>query len=123
MQILEPSLEVRLVVRPRQPIHARCGVRLEIEKRLLKQLVGDVVEERGEPLLLPFPCYFPYALQRLCHAFPTLCPARALLARISLGPRPWLHRLRCARPRRCLRGRLPRFVRRLHSYYAEARLL
>jgi hypothetical protein len=36
-----------------------------------------VVEERGEPLLLPFPCDFPYALQRLCHACPVLRPVRA----------------------------------------------
>jgi hypothetical protein len=41
------------------------------------------------------PCGFPYALRRLCHAFPTPCPARAMLARILLGPRPSLHHLRC----------------------------
>src|SRR5919197_4470817 len=79
--------------------------------------------ERGEPLLLPLPCHFPYAVQRLCHAYPVLRPARALLVRISLGPRPSLHRLRRARPCRCLRSGLLRFVRRLHSYYDEVRLL
>ena len=36
------------------------------------------------------------------------CPARALLARVPLGPRPSLH---------YLRGRLPGFVRRLLRYY------
>src|SRR4051794_28807651 len=40
--------------------------------------------------LLPLPCDLPYALQRLCHTFPVLRPARALLARIPLGLRPWL---------------------------------
>src|SRR5260370_2679527 len=50
----------------------------------------------------------PYALQRLLHGSPVLCPARALLTHIPLGPRPWLHQLR---------SRLPGFVRRLHSYY------
>src|SRR2546423_13134737 len=50
----------------------------------------------------------------LCHAYPTLSPARALLVRISLGLRPWLHQLRS--------GSL-RFVRRLHSYYGGVRLL
>src|SRR5437899_1025898 len=65
-----------------------------------------MVEERGEPFLLPLPCDLPYALQRLCHAFPVLRPARALLARIPLGLRPWLHPLR---------GQLPGFVRRLPS--------
>jgi hypothetical protein len=34
-----------------------------------------VVEERGEPFLLPVPCGCPYAIQR--HAFPVLRPARA----------------------------------------------
>src|SRR6202795_4620595 len=60
--------------------------------------------------LLPLRCGLPYALQRLCHALPSLCPVRALLARAPLGPRPWLHRLRCGRDR---------FVRRLHCYYGR----
>jgi hypothetical protein len=38
----------------------------------------------------------------------------ALLFRVPLGPRPWLHQLR---------HRSSGFVRRLHSYYAEVRLL
>src|SRR4029077_19956590 len=46
--------------------------------------------------------------------FPVLCPARALLTHIPLGPRPWLHQLR---------SRLPGFVRRLHSYYGRVRVL
>jgi hypothetical protein len=54
-------------------------------------------------------CGMPYAIQRLGHASPVLCPVRALLARVPLGPRPWLHRLR---------RRSPGFVRRLHSYCA-----
>src|SRR5712691_10506281 len=56
----------------------------------------------------------PYASQRLCHAYPVLRPVRALLARIPLGLRPWLRRLRS--------GSL-RLVRRLHSYYGVVRLL
>src|SRR6516165_3525211 len=65
----------------------------------------------------------PYTLQRLRHASLALSPVRALLVRIPLGPRPSLHRLRCACPCRCLRSGLVRFVRRLHSYYGEVRLL
>ena len=95
MQILELALKVCLVVRPRQSIHARRGILLEFEERLFEQVDADVVEERGEPLLLPFLCDLPYAFQRLCHACPALRPARALLVRIPLGPRPSLHRLRC----------------------------
>ena len=49
----------------------------------------------------------PYAIQRLGHASPVLCPVRALLAHVPLGPRPWLHRLR---------RRSPGLVRRLRSY-------
>src|SRR6516164_4349994 len=59
-------------------------------------------------------CGFPYAVQRLGHASPVLCPVRALLAYVSLGLRPWLHPLR---------RRFPAFVRRLLRYYAEVRLL
>ena len=66
-----------------------------------------MVEERGEPFLLPLPCDLPYALQRLCHAFPVLRPARALLARIPLGLRPWLHRLRSQLPGFLLLAGLP----------------
>src|SRR5258705_11673575 len=47
-------------------------------------------------------------------ACPVLCPVRALLARVPLGPRPSLHRLP--------RGR-DRFVRRLPSYYGRVSLL
>src|SRR5712692_2346222 len=46
--------------------------------------------------------------------YPVLRPVCALLARVPLGPRPWLHRLRC---------QLPGFVRRLRCYYGEVRLL
>ena len=50
------------------------------------------------------PCGFPHTDQRLGHAFPDLCPARALLIRVPLSPRPSLHRLR---------RRFPGFVRQL----------
>src|SRR3974390_522015 len=124
VQILELTLKVCLVVRPYQPIHTGRSVFLKFEERLFEQFDAEMVKERGELLLLPFLRDFPYAFQRLCHAYPTLRPARALLAHISLGPRPWLHRLRCSRLcRRLLRGELFRFVRRLLSYYGGVRLL
>src|SRR5580704_8865421 len=85
-----------------------CSILLEFKECLLEVIDTDVVEERGELLLLPLPCSLPYAFQRLGHAHPVLRPARALLARISLGLRPWLRRLRS--------GSL-RLVRRLPSYY------
>src|SRR5215207_1957093 len=108
MQMLEIALEVLLVVPPRQPVHARRGILLEFEECHGEMFDADVVEERGELLLLPFPCSLPYALQPLGHAFPARCPARVVLSRIPLGLGPSLHQLRC--------GSL-RFVRRLPSYY------
>src|SRR6185312_13874151 len=64
MQILEIALEVCLVVLPCQSIHTRGGVFLECGECLFEQVDVDVVEERGEPLLLPLLCDFPYAFQR-----------------------------------------------------------
>ncbi len=111
VQSREPWLEFRLVVRPCHPVHAGGGLALECVERRPQPIGVDVVKQRGEPLLLPLPCCLPYALQPLGHTFPVLRPARAWLARVSLGPRPWLHRLRP--------GSL-RFVRRLPSYYGVA---
>src|SRR6516162_5508848 len=110
MQISEVSVKVCFVGRPRPPIPPSGGIAFEREERHPQAVDADVVEECGEPLLLPLSRDLPYALQRLCHAFPSLCPERALLARVPLGPCPWLHRLRCGRDR---------FVRRLHSYYGS----
>src|SRR5215471_7198728 len=123
VQVLKLALEVCLVVRPRQSVHTRGGVLIKFVERLFQQVDADVVEKCSELLLLPFLCGFPYASQRLFHAYPVLRPARALLFRISLGPSPSLHRLRCARLCRCLHSKLIRFVRRLHRYYGGVRLL
>jgi hypothetical protein len=65
VQVLKLALEVCLVVLPRQPIHARRGILLEFVERLFEQVDADVVEERGELLLLPFLRDLPYAVQRL----------------------------------------------------------
>jgi hypothetical protein len=40
-------LEIRLVFSPSQPVHSGSGILLEFEERLLEQLDGDMVEERG----------------------------------------------------------------------------
>jgi hypothetical protein len=48
-----------------------------------------VVQQRGEPFLLPLSCRFSYAAQRLGHAGPVLRPERALLVRVPLGPPPF----------------------------------
>src|SRR6266567_171145 len=73
-----------------------------------------MVEQRGEPFLLPCLCCLPYTVQPLGHTFPARRPARAWLDHVSLGLRPWLHPLR---------SRLPSLVRRLHRYCGGVRLL
>jgi hypothetical protein len=65
MQISEVSFKVYFVGLPRQPVHARCGIAFEREERLPEQIDAEMVEERGEPLLLPEPCGLPYAVERL----------------------------------------------------------
>src|SRR5215510_12722607 len=108
MQISEVSFKVCFVGPPRQPVHSGCGIALEREERLPEQVHAEVMEERSELLFLPLPCGLPYAVERLCHANPALCPVRALLSHVPLGPRPLLHRLRSGRTR---------LVRRLPSSY------
>lgn len=92
---LEIAPEVFLVVLPCHAINTGGGFAFERVKRRPERGAIDMVEKRGEPLLLPLPCGLPYAVQRLGHALPGLSPVRALLIRVPLGPYPWLHRLRC----------------------------
>ena len=89
--------------------HPRCRrILLQREERPAQRIDRDMVEKRRQTLpWLPLN-ELPYPVGRLCHAFPTLRPARALAFRIPLGLGPWLPRLR-----RSLRP----LVRRLHSYY------
>src|SRR5215472_16166007 len=95
VQVLNPTIEVCLVVLPSQPINPGRRISLESKECGPKHWNTEMVEKRGEPLLPPLPCDLSYALQRLGHACPVLCPARALLTRVPLGPGPWLHQLRC----------------------------
>ena len=93
----------------------RYGSRFAVGCPLLDTPRADPDEPNSSIRLLPWvfdgeALSLPYAAQRLCHALPALGPVRALLVRISLGPCPWLHRLR---------NRQPSFVRRLHSYYGR----
>ena len=73
-----------------------------------------MMQQRGEPFLLPFPCRLAHTRQTLGHAAPVLCRGRVALAGVLLGSRPSLHHLR--------RG-LRLFVRRLHRYCGAIRLL
>jgi hypothetical protein len=77
---------------------------------MAEQIDIDMVQDRGELLLLQSPRHLPYAFQAGGHARPARCPVRAVLIRVLLGPRPSLHRLRT---------RSRRLVRRLRRYYGR----
>jgi hypothetical protein len=63
MQIPELAPEVFLVVLPRHPVDARRCVLPQFAERLFERVDRDVVKERGEPFLLPFPRRCPHAVQ------------------------------------------------------------
>src|SRR5271157_6497476 len=111
VQVLEASLEVMAVILPRHAIDARSRLALERQVGFPELIAIDVVQERSEPFLPLHPCGLPHAFQAVGRALPARCPGRAVLLRVLLGPRPWLHEL--------LR-RLPGLVRSLHSYYGGA---
>src|SRR5690348_204527 len=77
VQVLDPAIEVCLVVLPSQPIDPGRRVSLESKECSPKHRNTEMVEERGEPLLPSLPCDLSYALQRLGHAFPS-CARRVL---------------------------------------------
>jgi hypothetical protein len=58
------AFRVRVRCGVEEPNHRHCLL-VEFGERLYEQIDADVVEERGEPLLPPFPGHFPYAFQRL----------------------------------------------------------
>lgn len=111
VEILEIALEVYLVDLPGYPVDPGGSFAFERVECRSERVDVDMVEKRGEPLLLPLPCGLPYAVQRLGHARPGLRPVCALLISVPLGPFPLLRHLRC---------RWSGFVRRLPSYYAES---
>ena len=94
VEILEVALEVHFVVLPSHPVDSSGSPAFERVEGCPERFGVDMVEKRGEPLLLPLPCGLPYAVQRLGHAHPVLSPVRALLTRVPLGPCPLLRRLR-----------------------------
>src|SRR5437899_6604064 len=57
--------KVLLVVPTCQPVHSSCSILLEFRECLCEVSNTDVMEERGELLLLSLPCSLPYARQRL----------------------------------------------------------
>ena len=122
VQVREPRLEVCLVVRPRQAIHTRGGISLQRVECHPQRIDVDVMQECGEPFLLPLPCGVPTGSSpvagsrdpapgsRLPSSVPGACVAGSrsppAFARASSSLHP-------------LRGRSPVLVRRLHPYYGR----
>ena len=52
MQVLEPGLELCLVGLPSDPINARRGLLLQLMECFMEKIGAEVMEERGELLLL-----------------------------------------------------------------------
>ena len=52
MQVGEPGLKVGLIVLPCHAVHTGSGIMLERKERFSKQIDTEMVEERGELLLL-----------------------------------------------------------------------
>src|SRR5208282_3975955 len=103
VQVLEFLLKPLPVLHPRHSIHSGGRLALQPEVGLSQQIDVDVVEQRGEPLLLVQPGGCPYTLQPGGHACPARCPARVGLARVPLGP--------CLRAPPSADGRPPAFAR------------
>src|SRR3982074_231566 len=53
MQVLKTALKVLLLVPTCQPVHSSCSILLEFRECLCEVSNTDVMEERGELLLLP----------------------------------------------------------------------
>src|SRR5450756_962553 len=73
-----------------------------------------MVEQRGEPFLLPVLCCLPHTAQSLGHASPALCRTRASVRDVLLGLHPFLPNLR---------RRWRSVVRLVHRYYGAVRSL
>src|SRR3954471_19581607 len=65
VQLLNPAIEVLFIGLPCHAVHARSGVALDRVERRSQHGRVDMVQKRGEPLLLPLPCGLSYAVQRL----------------------------------------------------------
>ena len=65
MQVQKVDLQTRLVVLPRHAVHPGRGTALERQERIPQQIDRDVVQQRGELVLLPLPCSLPYTVQPL----------------------------------------------------------
>src|ERR1039457_1438194 len=76
---LSAVVPVRLRIRPPHPVPSRCSLTFQRVIAVPQQIHGQMVQQRSEPFLLPFPCCFPHAPQTLCRGCSVLCRNRACL--------------------------------------------
>ena len=114
VQIDESILQSGFILLPRHAIDSRCSLALQGVEAVPQQIDGQMVEQSGEPFLLPFSCCLPHTVQPLGHALPALCRVHAGWNDVLLGLCPSLP---------SLRRRLPLLVRLVHGYYGTVRLL
>src|SRR5258708_7591922 len=99
---------------PGHLVHACRRASFDAIEAFAQQVNGQMMQQCGELLLLPFLGCSTHALQSLGHALAALCRSHVWLSDVLLGLRPSLQ---------ALRSRLPSFVRTLHRYYPRVRLL
>src|SRR6202171_1755960 len=114
VQIDEPILQPGFILLPPHAVHSGRSSALKRREAVPEQIEAQMVEQSGEPFLLPFPCCFSHTVQSLGHALPALC-------RVHVRRNDVLLRLCPSLPN--LRRRSPLFVRLVHRYYGTVRLL
>ena len=72
----QPIFQPVLILSARHAIYSRSRLPLQRVKALPEQTDAQVVEQSGEPFLLPFPCCFPHISQSLGHKDLALCRGR-----------------------------------------------
>src|SRR4029077_19548450 len=89
MQVLDPTIEVRFVIPPGQPIHSRRRFSLKCEECQPEQFDAEMVQERGEPFLLPLSCSLPLCAPAPVTRFPGPAPGACFAGSHSPWPPPF----------------------------------
>src|SRR5438552_7255843 len=110
----ESIFQSGFILLPLHAIDSRRRLTLERVKAVTEESDVQMVEQSGEPFLLPFPRCLPHTVQSLGHALPALCRTHVRLNDVLLSLCPSLP---------SLRGSLRFSVRLVHRYYGTVRLL
>ena len=94
VQVSKVLLELHTVVRPRDPVHPRRGLRPKREVRRSQAVDVNVVQERGEPRFLVRCCHPAHTTKLTERALPGTESGTRFAGRVPLGWSPSLHHLR-----------------------------